>query len=202
MKWIKKIFSRKPKALLIDNKYRIVPAFEWRGEVYYMHEDPMNVSTGRGLLAMVHLEELLMRCTADYLRDHVEAVENIFKDGQRIDLPRLMRLNYNLKERLNFLVAVPDQVYKLASVVFFTKDESPFKYDKAYNEAKIAAWKEAPDMYDFFLQTPLKTLLPFLTLPESDTRGYLAVQEKISSIHLRELREALSSSPLSAAMKN
>ncbi len=192
MKLLKRIFQRKPKPILLDNTYRIVPAFEWKGTTYYMHEDPLNTATGRGLTAMMFLEELLMRCNVDYLKAHVEASEKIFNDPKKINLPALIKLNSNLKERVNLLVALPDQVFKMASIVFFTKDESPYRYDPKFNEKKIAAWKKEAGMYDFFCQGHLKTLMPYLTLPESNSERYLNVVEKINKLHLSNLSELLS----------
>lgn len=189
---LKRLFQRKPKAILLDNTYRIVPAFEWKGETYYMHEDPMNTATGRGLTAMMFLEEVMMRCSADYLKAHIEACEQIFSHPHKINLPMLMKLNNNLKERVGLLVALPDHVYKMASITFFTKAESPYRYDQAFNKKKIKAWSEEAGMYDFFLASPLKTLMPFLALPESNSEKYLEVVEKINHMHLKDLSEVLS----------
>jgi hypothetical protein len=184
IKIIKQLFQKKPKALLIDNTFRIVPAFELKGETYYMHEDPLNTATGRGLTAMMFMEELVMRCSANFLQLHVEACDKIFSDPQRINVPMLMRLHSNLKERLELTVAFPEHVYKMASVVFFTKEESPYQYDGKYNEKKIADWKAAPGMYDFFLQTPLKDLMPFLQLPEASSKDYLRGARANTIAHL------------------
>jgi hypothetical protein len=192
MRLLKRIFQRKPKPILLDNTYRIVPAFEWKGDTYYMHEDPMNTATGRGLTAMMFLEEILMRCSIDYLKAHVEANDKIFNDPKKINLPMLIKLNSNLKERINLLVALPDHVFKMASIVFFTKDESPYRYDSKFNEKKIKRWKEEPGMYDFFCQGHLGTMMPFLTLPESNSEKYLEVVEKINQLHLKNLSEVLS----------
>lgn len=193
MKWIKKIFQKKPKPILLDGKYKIVPAFELLGETYYMHEDPLNVLAGRGLSAITHLEELLMRCSAEYLNAHIEAVEKILSDPKKINIGKLYILNNNLRERVSLAIALPKHVFKLASVVFFTKDESPFMYDSAAANKRIKTWVEADGMYDFFLQrTPLKTLVPFLQLPDSNSKNYLAVQEKINQLHLKPLSEILS----------
>lgn len=193
MKFLKKIFQKKPKTILAENGMRIVPAFELKGETYYMHEDPLTVCAGRGLSAMVALEEVLMRCNVEYLNYHCEAVDKIFEDPKKTDLPTLYRLHYNLKERIKFLVALPEQVFKLASIVYFTKEESPFRYDSAFNKKKINDWmKEKDTMYDFFLQTPLKTLIPYLDMPGRDTKEYLEVQEKISQIHFQDLQKVLS----------
>lgn len=190
----KKLFQRKPKSILLDNTFRIIPAFELKGEVYYMHEDPLNTVTGRGLTAMQVMEEMLMRCSINYLKAHVEACDKIFSDPQRINLPMLIKLNNNLKERISFLVALPEHVYKMASIVFFTKQESPYKYDQAFNAKKILEWTKTDGMYDFFLQTPLKTLLPFLELPEdrNNSSYYLEVQKKINQLHLKEVAGMIS----------
>jgi len=193
MKFLKKIFQRKPKPILLDNTYRLIPAFEWRGETYYMHEDPMNVATGRGLSAMMFMEELLMRCSVDYLKHHVEACDKIFQDPKKINLPMLIKLNQNLKERVSLLAAMPQHVFKMASIVFFTKDESPFRYDQKFNdEKKIKPWSAEEGMYDFFCQGPLKTLMPFLELPDNNSKMFSPVIEKIQRIHLNDLREVLS----------
>ncbi len=193
MKWLKKIFQKKPKPILLDGKYKLVPAFELQGETYYMHEDPLTVLAGRGLSAMTHLEELLMRCSAGYLNAHIEAVDKILSDPKKINIAKLAILNNNLKERVSLTIALPKHVFKMAAVVFFTKDESPFMYDPVAADKKINRWIEAGNMYDFFLQqTPLKTLIPFLQLPSSNSESYLAVQEKINQLHLKSLSEVLS----------
>lgn len=191
LKFFTRLLNRKPKPILIDNTFRIVPAFEWKGETYFMHEDPLNTATGRGLTAMIFMEEILMRCSVDYLKLHIEACDKIFSNPKTINLPMLMKLNNNLKERVEFLVALPEHVFKMASIVFFTKEESPYKYDHKFNEKKIKEWEESEGMYDFFLQTPLKTLLPFLALPENNSQAYLRVQQKISKMHLQQLEETL-----------
>lgn len=185
--------KKKPLAKLIDNTYRIVPAFTLKGETYFMHEDPMNVVTGRGLTAMQFYDEILMRCSVQYLSHFIEAGEKIFSDPKKIDLPALMRLHFDLKERVKLSGAMKEHVFKMASVIFFTESESPYRYDEAYNKKKIKAWREDKnDMYDFFLQTPLKTLLPFLSVPPSNSLAYMEVQEKINALHLAHLSEVLS----------
>ena len=194
IKFLKKIFQRKPKAILLDNTFRIVPAFQLKGETYYMHEDPMNTATGRGLTAMQCMEEVLMRCSVSYLNAHIEAMDKIFNNQSSINLPMIMKLNNNMKERVKFLIALPEHVYKMASIVFFTKEESPYKYDVVFNEKKIKDWAETDGMYDFFLQSPLKILMPFLELPEdkNNLKSYLEVQKKINQLHLKEVHGLLS----------
>jgi hypothetical protein len=180
------------KGYLLHDKYKIIPAFELDGETYYMHEDPLNIAAGRGLTAMRIYEELMMRCDVNYLRYYCEAVRAIFSDPKKIDILKLATITQHLEERINFLSAIPDHVYKMASVVFFTESESAFIYDQKKGAENIKRWKEVPGMYDFFMQTPLVQLIPSLALPEENSNSYLAVQEKISEIHFSTILDVLS----------
>jgi hypothetical protein len=201
MNLIKRIFRRKPREYLLDNTYRIVEAFQLNGTSYYMHEDPMNVSVGRGLSAMQHLEELIMRCSADYLKAHIEATDKILSDREKIDLGKIYKLNDHLKQRVNLLIAIPGHVYKLASIVYFTKEESPFRYDPVFNKKKIDEW-EKEDLYDFFCKGHLKNLIPSLALPENDSLKYSDLAEKINKLHLSTLSEILSNKAMTLDIKN
>ncbi|MBK7882485.1 MAG: hypothetical protein IPJ81_00585 [Chitinophagaceae bacterium] len=182
MKWIKKIFQKKPKPILLDGKYKVVPAFELLGETYYMHEDPLNVLAGRGLSAITHLEELLMRCSAEYLNAHIEAVEKILSDPKKINIGKLYILNNNLRERVSLTIALPKHVFKLASVVFFTKDESPFMYDSAAANKRIKTWVEADGMYDFFATNAAKNIGTIFTIARQQFKELFSGARKDQSI--------------------
>jgi hypothetical protein len=71
------------------------------------------------------------------------------------------------------MITDADLIYKLASVVFFDKSESPTHYEHGYNQKKIEHWKKKASMYDFFLQMPVQQLVPFLKQSEGDTHTYL-----------------------------
>lgn len=192
LSWLKRLLGKKPKAYMLNDKYEIVPAFTWNGETFYMHRDPLTLLAGRGLTSLVFMEEILMRCDVNYLKLHTRAMDEVFSDPKRIDLTKVITLNNQLKERVNLLAAIPEHVYKMASVVFFTKNESPFRYDHETGKKRIKEWQEAPGMYDFFLQTPLKDLIPSLVLPEGDSEQYLEVVQKITDLHSANLQAILS----------
>lgn len=187
LKALKKVASNKSLKVKLIEDAVIREAFTYKGTTYYMFNDPVDVSTGRGLYSMTVYEEMLMRADREYLELHVAAVEKILKNPAQTDIPAIVRLNDNLKQRLAFKIALPEHVYKLASIIFFDENESPYKYDSKYNEKKIKAWSDDPDMYAFFLRTPLKTLIPFLELPKTDTQLYLQAVEKIKKSHLQYL---------------
>ena len=184
LRTLKGIIKNKKLHTKLINDYMIKEAFVYKGVQYYMFNDPFEVSAGRGLYSMTFFEEMLARVDRDYLLYHVKAMENVLSNPSKTDLSTIVKLNDNLKERLEFQIALPEHVYKLASVIFFDKSESPFRYDADYNRKKIEMWQKDAEAYDFFLQTPLKTLIPFLQLPQEGTAAYLAALNKISQRHL------------------
>lgn len=197
-----KLFSRKPKPYLLDGKFEIIPAFTWEGKDYYMHKDPLNTLAGRGMSALVYMEEMMMRCDTAFLLDYVKAMEKCLSNPKGINITDIVKLNVALKERTELLVALPQQVLKYASVVFFTKEESPYRYDFKAGLEKMRMWEQAGDMYDFFLQTPLKDLIPSLALPDTNSKAYLQVVQKIDDMHFKLVRDILSGQTSKQDTKN
>lgn len=189
---LKKFFRRKLKPFLLENKYRVIPAFDLAGETYYQFDSAFEIPAGRALCTLTIYEEFNQRCTKEYLQKHCKAVEVILSDPKKINLSALALINYNLKERLE-MVQLPEHVYKLASVMFFTADESPYGYDFAFNEKKIKRWKQVEGTLDFFLKQPFKELLPSLMLQQKDVKTFFQTAEKVNELHLSELQEILSS---------
>lgn len=191
LKGLRGIFRRSFRSYLLENKYRIIPAFELDGKRYFMFADQMEVPTGRQFAALAIYNEMDMRCSREYLEMHCRAIDKVIGDPKRINIGILAQLNENLKERLNLMV-LPDFIYKLASVVFFDESESPYSYDFTYNEEKIAKWKKDGKTLDFFLQTPLRDLAPFLKAQENVSDIYSAVAVMVDGIHHKALTDILS----------
>ncbi|MBA3830086.1 MAG: hypothetical protein H0X33_14185 [Taibaiella sp.] len=181
------------KPFLLENKYRVIPAFELNGVYYYQFDSAFEIPAGRALTSLTIYEEFNQRCTKEYLQKHCKAVEIILSDPKKINLNALALINYNLKERLD-MVQLPEHVYKLASVMFFDKTESPYSYDFNYNQKKIKAWTEADGTLDFFLKTPFKELLPSLMLQQKSAGTFFNVAEKVDALHQKDLQAVLSSS--------
>lgn len=197
-KWWRKFYKKKVlkfKSLLVEGKYKIVPAFIWDGIQYYCFEDVMNMPAGRGLSAMAIYQEFEMKCDKEYLELHIRAMDLLLagKDGN-INLQHLMamkEINNNLRERIN-LAALPDHCFKLASVYFFDADENVMYYDSIHNEKKIAGWKQNPETLSFFLTQPLKNFLPFLNSANHNVETYLKVAEKVAAMGRKRIQEVLS----------
>lgn len=184
-----RLFKKKP--LFLADPNRIVEAFSIGGKKYYMYSDTANTPAGRSMQALVIYEEFNQRCTREYLLDHVRAYEVLFSDPKKINIQALVIINQNLKERLN-LALFPDHIYKLASVIFFDETESPYTYDYTYNDKKIEEWKRHGGTLDFFMQTPLKDLIPSLKLPGTHVEVFSQVAQKIDALHQKDLRDILS----------
>lgn len=176
---------------MLDGQYRIVDAFKLDGITYKMFDDQFKVPTGRGLVALTIYEEFNMRCDREYLKAHVRATEIILSDPKKINLNTLAIINRNLKERLD-LALFPDHVYKLASVIFFDDNESPYAYDYKYNQKKIERWKAAGGTLDFFLKTQLRDLIPSLKLQGQNVESFFQVGEMIDNLHRTDLQEVIS----------
>lgn len=177
---------------MLENQHRVVEAFKLEGTTYYMFDDSFKVPSGRGLCALTIYEEFEQRCTREYLKTHVRAVEVILSDPKKININVLAVINRNLRERLD-LAIFPDHVYKLASVIFFDDTESPYSYDFAYNRKKIEKWKASGGTLDFFMQTPLKDLIPSLKSAGPNAQTYFQVAEEVDKLHQADLQEILSS---------
>lgn len=185
-RWIKDKFKSFPK----DIQYPIEEAFSIDGRTFYRFKDYFNIPYERGLKTITFYEEVRMKITYEYMQQHVEAVDKVLK-SQKIDVYKLKNLNDILKERLTWYVDT-DILYKLASIVFFEKSEDPRTYDFKYNAEKIEFWKKHSSVTDFFLQTPLLELMPFMAELEKNLESYSAITKELTKNHLDMVSSILS----------
>jgi len=141
----------------------------------------------RALTLHQYYEELRMKVDRDYLERHTKAVDLAIRGTKEKpkrkfdfdDLQHLTKLNNMLSERLAFIFT-PDLVYKVASVVFMTENESPEKYEEGINKKKIESWKKN-GLDTFFLKEPVQRLIPFLNFSPHDIRNYGELVEGMES---------------------
>ena len=186
-----------------DFPYRIVPAFEMAGLTYYEVENVFNTPCMRALAAIAFYEEVRMKCTAEYLdawsaaHGNVikEAIESLTAVNGKVNLATvgnklndLANRNYRLQERLKLSVDL-DNVYKLASVIYFDDTENPYQYELQYGMKKIEFWKKHEGAEAFFLRVPIKKLVPYLDGQGENIRFY---QEVVNKVKLEDMKEVLS----------
>jgi hypothetical protein len=187
--WIKSIFNRKPEFKGYP-ELRTKWAFTSGGVDYFEFEDPNSLTSGRGFAALNYYKELSMGCTREFLLAHTEAVDKILRDAKKIDIIEVAKLNLQLKERLEMVI---DSLtpYKVAAVIFFDKTEDPYSFDYDYAMKKIERWKKE-EVARFFLQTPLKSLIPSSLLLEENFQNYMKVAKEVDKVHYKDILDVTS----------
>jgi hypothetical protein len=190
MAWWHKIFGGGTKFPRID--YVIKEAFSVKGTTYYEMEDLFNMPYQRAAACLRYYAEFNMRVDREFLEAHVQAVDELlsFIPGKAIDLVKIKQLNNQLRDRMNWIVD-EDLAYKLASVVYFDKKESPEVYDSKYNQDKIALWKKEMSAKEFFFMQPLQKLIPFLKEYEENFETYLTVTRQLKEKYQGDISSVL-----------
>lgn len=158
---------------LVKPEHEIALAFTHEGEDYYMFVNEQNMPAERAFSAMDIYEELDQRITRDYLEKMLEGIANALNKG---DLSTSFKLVHFAQQRVKHITNI-DILYKLASVLYFTKEENCYKYDREFNEKKIAKWKKS-DIDAFFLKTPIKEFLPSFDGSTMNTKLYTLAQNE------------------------
>ncbi len=181
--WIKAKFERKP-----ELKDPIEKVFTIGDKVFYQFKDIAKIKCQRALTANDFYNELTMRATRDFLLSHCEAVDKILT-SQSIDIFKIKTLNMQLQERLDMIYET-DIIYKISSVVFFTKDEDPYEYDDLRGREKVDLFKSQGD--GFFFGTLFKILIGSVDLSDKDLATYMKVGREITKEHLKTISTILS----------
>lgn len=182
-------FTRKPKYKLL-NGHQVKYSFTLKGVKYYELQDIFEIPCQRAFVIRDYMEELRMRCTRDFLKAHVTAVQNILSGQKTINIPELARLNQQLQERLDLIID-HEIVYKLASVYYFDATENPYTYNFKYGLKKILDFKKT-EVLDFFSLEPIKKLANLPLLLGEDLQAYLMVAQKITNKQLENIFTHLS----------
>ena len=185
---IKSKFGGRP-TFLVDPISPIKEAFISGGTTYYMFEDIFAMPSQRALEATTYYEEMKSKISKEYLTEYLEAMTETLSNPKGINLSTIVLLNNTLKER-NELIMDSDIIFKLASVLYFDKNENPYRYDMKYNHNKIKNWKANEDVASFFFRTPIKSFLGYMNMSEKDLSSYLQIAEKVKTEHLKILMEA------------
>lgn len=186
------LFKRNPKKLFPTTKHVIEYAFSVAGKDYYKFSDMLNLPYERALSCLVYYREMEMNIDHSFLRQHLEAINKVLTSNP-INVFQIKALNDQLLTRLE-LPKDPEILYKLASVVFFDKEESPEVYEWEHGKKKIAFWKEHASLTDFFLQLPLKELIPYLQYAGENLETFSKMIQEVNVLHSARVSEVLSAS--------
>ncbi len=166
--------------------HRIEYAFTSGGRKYYCFEDINNLPYLRTRAALTAYNEVEMRCSREFLLEYTKKMDEVLH-AKEIDVFKIHELNGILKDRLS-LTADLDLCYRLAAIVFFDETEKPESYEPAYAEKKIARWKKDQSVTDFFLQKPLKELIPFLNNAVGNFDMFFELNQELNQLHADLIR--------------
>lgn len=184
----------------LENANDIELAFVLGGTKYYHFKSEFNICSGRAHDAIDVYDELNMKCDRDYLEEHIKVVDQLIESAQKgltdkgntdlnsvyQKLHKIQVLNDQIKQRLKWITH-KESVLKLASIMYFDESEDPRHYDEKYNaEVKIPKWRKHKG---FFLEKPMKDMLPFGKLSTKDLETYLEVQSKAHEQMLENIQE-------------
>lgn len=186
-----------PDHWVVDEGHVIIPAFESNGVQYYMMKDIFNSFSGRALDAMAIYEKWSLRTSPEWMRTWLDALENTI-NANPIKIVDIAELVTVMKERLNFALPSEGLIWELASVAFFDRNESPYRYDPEYAKEKIERWKQDMSLPDFFLNTPFKDLVSLPDLSGQGLENYLKTIEAVEGKQLERVLSKLSSQQLKA----
>lgn len=163
-------------------------AFVHEGMEYYSFVNEQNMPSERAFSAMDVYEELNQRITKEYLDVFFSGILAACDKGS---LVKVAELALFAQQRATHITNI-DILYKLASVLYFTKEENCYKYDREYNEKKIAGWKKSRDIDSFFLKTPIKDFLPSFDGSNLNILLYTQIQNREMLSNMNDLLSLLS----------
>lgn len=174
------------------DKFNVEYAFHFAGQDYYCFADPFKIPYLRGLVALRFYEEFNMRMTHELLAAGLEAVVSHLNNNKASEAHKVLA---SMQDRLTWVVE-PETMFKLASVMYFTSEETPFDYDEVYNVRKIRKWMEDPDQLAFFLQKATSDLAPFASFSPQDIAIYLTGAAKRTADFMRTCLQSLPASSI------
>jgi hypothetical protein len=147
-------------------------AFEANGTKYYCFSKDTDMRYARYIFMQDFLQEVNLRATIDTLKEENRIVTaNLDMSKGKIDLGKALEVLSIQRQRLE-LAFEPDTVYRLASCLYFDETEVLTAWDKAYNEKKIAVWKESHTL-DFFFHKLFQELTGLKDLSRDVLTNYL-----------------------------
>lgn len=160
---------------------RLKEAFTIGTIKYFEPEDLMNLPYQRGLACIDAFNQLRLGVFPEDIEYVCDEVDKMYEKS-RLGVQDLIRVKHYLnriRERTKDTFRHPDLMYKLASVSFIDESESPIIYDAVYAQKKIEYWKNHKSVTDFFLQMPIKRLIPYLPGCEDNSQVYLTLMEQL-----------------------
>lgn len=178
IKFLTKALFSKTKKWELQTGHTVEIAFYSGGEPFYQLSDTFNTYVERGLEAYQVYEEILMRVGVNDLKVFVAKFKELCNSNP-IQILEVSRVLNFLEERVNFVVPPSELVWKMASVKYFSKDDSPYSFEPAKAKKNVKKWRENGDVSDFFLCQQLENMIPLPKLSKEICEMLLGTANKI-----------------------
>src|SRR5690606_802203 len=157
----------------------VEPAFKVGNTQYYRFIKETTMPWGRYMFLQTFLHAQELRIDTDLLKGYIQLMKKAINGNlkQGIDLGLVFKIVSQLESRTE-LEFEAETTYRLASVMYFDQNENLYEYDRAYNDKKIATWKEARTV-DFFYTRPMSELLGLSDLSPEDLQRFIDQQTEL-----------------------
>jgi len=148
------------------------------GIIYHRFNKETSMPWGRYMYLQTFLKSAELRMNLEDLTEYMKRLRkaSTIQKGS-INLEEIYKIISQIESRCE-LEFETETTYKLASVLYFDDTEDLYSYDLAYNQKKIAAWKEARTT-DFFYMMPMEEFLNLNGSSPQDLLTFMDVQKKI-----------------------
>ena len=145
----------------VEEGHVIVPAFESGGVQYYQLHDLFNSFAGRALDAEDVYNRWSRRCSDEFLRGWLTALENEV-NSPTIKILEIGKLVQALKERLDFALATSGaNLGNWRRSRSLTNRKARTSTTRTTQKQKIARWGSRMKAYPLFFQMPHERFSPF-----------------------------------------
>jgi hypothetical protein len=184
--WIKSLFTKTlpNTAIHPDYKSLIEKVTSIKGRQLYKFKTLLDMPHSRYNQCTRFSTEFNMRLDADILKKSLSDCVKFANEGNFTKVIGIITL---LEEHTNMLISL-DASYRLASCVYFWKDENLDNYDFEIGDEKIRLFKEI-GLESFFLSKPMNNFLPEMTLSVDDLRAYSQYEKEMQKLLFKQLRE-------------
>lgn len=147
-------------------------AFEAEGIKYYCFSKDTDMRYGRYIFLQTFIQEVDLRISLTDLKKQNELMTG-WLDGSKkeVNHGKVLEL-LSIQRQQCGLAFEPETVYRLSSCLFFDETEDLRKWDKAYNEQKIARWKESHTV-DFFFHRLMQEFVNLKNISPTVLQNYL-----------------------------
>ena len=176
----------KPKpntAIHPDYKTLIQKVAKVKGRQLYQFKNLLDMPHDRYNKATRFVTEFDMRIDADILKKSKQDCLKYSNEGNFTKVIGILNL---LEEHTNMLISI-EASYRLASCVYFWKDEKLNDYDFEIGDEKITLFKQM-GFESFFLSKPMNNFVPQIDLSAQDLRAFSQYEKELKKLLSKQLK--------------